>query len=92
MPSLGMANDGPLEAVAAMPLVRRKPTSSWSRAALNLVGRRASAGSGDGKADPAPEGATAEAMPQTMQRLPWHQELLTAPVVSSLQFHVMQGL
>ncbi len=59
MPSLGMENDGPLEAIAsAVPPVRRRPTASWSRAALmNIVRRRTSAESGHSKDEPAgPEG------------------------------------
>ena len=57
MPSLGMECDGPLEAAAGPP-VRRRPTTSWSRAALmNIVRRRTSAGSGKSKEEPGPDGA-----------------------------------
>ena len=55
MPSLGMENDGPLEAIASpAPPVRRRPTASWSRAALmNIIRRRTSADSGHSKDEPA---------------------------------------
>ena len=59
MPSLGMENDGPLEATVAAPApARRRPTASWSRAALmNIVRRRTSADSGHSKDEAvAPEG------------------------------------
>ena len=60
MPSLGMADDEPLEAVAGQP-VRRWPTTSWSRAALNVVRWRTSAASGNSKEKPVSEGVSQRA-------------------------------
>ncbi len=66
MPSLGMENDGPLEAIAAAGPPRRRPTASWSRAALiNMVRRRTSADSGHSKEEPGgPEGRLCTYTPQ----------------------------